>query len=569
MAAAAAEALAAEERYPLAPLVSGERERLLELRAAVADAIMTVNPADAYWASTHALRRMLLARKQNIANAAKMYRAIIAFRTERQCWRLQDRSFYVQPECIARYFPWGVVGRDREGHPLLIERPGKIDLVGISAVTPVEDFLTWVSWYHECQESIMSAASSALGKDVHRMTIVIDMEGIALRHMAWESLAVLKRRTRLEEDNYPEVVRRVLLINTPSSFPTVWGIIKLFMDQGTVERFQILGSDYLPTLLKYIDESNLPAFLGGKLHDALGDGECRCGGGAAVQRAAAGSAHPPPFFPSRRGMVAEGGVVPPCILQGFGVPAGQGLGEEVTLPKGARSTLTVRVPAGATVSWRWAPFDAGVGFSVAAAPAASAVAAGVIDVTEPVYGVHILAAGYPFIVEGGSRGVGADAAAAAAAIRAANAASAASSDSEESGSPRSSAQSNTGKVDTECNDGSLYRTTASDVGAVSALPSALPGSEGPATAVVAAGSASTGAGSWTAPANGGAWVVRLAWDNVASWVNAKLVCRRVDVALAGRSSEKGLYAADPGAAFAAAREQHRGEIAAVASAWTH
>lgn len=188
--------------------------------------------------------------------------------------------------------------------------------------------------------------------------------------MSPSTLSVLKPRTRLEEDNYPEVVKRVFLINTPPLFSSVWGIVKRFMDDGTVEKFQILGSNYLPTLLKFVDASAIPAAMGGTLRDASGDPECRM-------------------------LVPPGGMVPAAYALGVAAD-GFGSGEEVNVSAGKHADVLLRAPAGATVSWRWAGVDKSeVAFRVTAAPAAAgSLGPQVIDVTRSVCGVHQLAAGY-------------------------------------------------------------------------------------------------------------------------------------------------------------------------------
>lgn len=40
-------------------------------------------------------------------------------------------------------------------------------------------------------------------------------------------------------------------------------VVKPWIDETTREKFQILGSDYLPVLLRYIDEKQIPVELGG------------------------------------------------------------------------------------------------------------------------------------------------------------------------------------------------------------------------------------------------------------------------------------------------------------------
>ena len=58
--------------------------------------------------------------------------------------------------------------------------------------------------YHETQERMMRAACAALGKDRHKMTVIVDLHGYNMRLASPSTLAVLHKRTRLEEDHYPE-----------------------------------------------------------------------------------------------------------------------------------------------------------------------------------------------------------------------------------------------------------------------------------------------------------------------------------------------------------------------------
>jgi hypothetical protein len=134
--------------------------------------------------------------------------------------------------CRRRYFSWGIVGHDKEGYPVLVERTGRLDLIGVHASGSDDDFLQWVCWYHEVQESIMRTQSARAGADRHKMSVIVDIKGFSMRHMSSATLNVLKKRVRLEEDNYPEVVKRVFLVNVPAAFAATWGIIKYFLDDG-------------------------------------------------------------------------------------------------------------------------------------------------------------------------------------------------------------------------------------------------------------------------------------------------------------------------------------------------
>ncbi len=89
------------------------------LRAACADALVLVPEADAYWASEHALSRVLLARKGDMLGAEAQLRSLLAWRASKQAWRYLDPAFYQEPPVIRRFFSWGFVGTDVDGYPVV------------------------------------------------------------------------------------------------------------------------------------------------------------------------------------------------------------------------------------------------------------------------------------------------------------------------------------------------------------------------------------------------------------------------------------------------------------------
>jgi hypothetical protein len=364
-----------------APWPADHAAKVAAMRATLKSDLLNVPERDAaYWCSDHALRRVLVARQSDQAAAERMWRHIMAFRAERKCWTLLDGpAVFREPEVLRRFFPWGFAGTDKDGFPLLVERVGNIDLIGIGGATRGADgeyatFLNWVCWYHEVQELLMTNCGKALGgRDRHKMTVVVDLGGLSLRHCSTATLSVLKRRTRLEEDHYPEVVRRVILINTPSMFASVWGIIKRFMDPGTSGKLQIVGADYLLVLRSFIDDAFIPKYLGGGLVDDTGDVQCRS-------------------------IICGGGVVPLAYLHEPVSGDGRGAGEEVPIHAGKCSDVLLHVPGQATVRWSWATAENDIGFSVKAMLAASEPAATstapLIAVSKSVCGAHALAQGF-------------------------------------------------------------------------------------------------------------------------------------------------------------------------------
>lgn len=55
-----------------------------------------------------------------------------------------------------------------------------------------------------------------------------------------------------------------MMVNSPWVFTGCWAVIKAFLDEKTRKKIQLIGGSYTKSeLLKYIDEDQLPDFLGG------------------------------------------------------------------------------------------------------------------------------------------------------------------------------------------------------------------------------------------------------------------------------------------------------------------
>jgi len=97
-----------------------------------------------------------------------------------------------------------------------------------------------------------------------RVVRITDLKGLSLRHLAKDSLDLLKAIMTPVQRNFPEFIHRIILINVPSIFAASWPIIASFFDPRVKDKIEILGSDYTEHLLKYISPEQLPVEFGGK-----------------------------------------------------------------------------------------------------------------------------------------------------------------------------------------------------------------------------------------------------------------------------------------------------------------
>eukprot|EP00939_MAST-03C_sp_MAST-3C-sp1_P001045 g1045.t1 len=215
------------------------------------------------------LLRFVRARQGDMDKVEKMLRDTIAFRKESA-----DDIFttFSIPEVLEKYFPGSIQEPnspcflDKIGRPIVYEALGQVDPSGIVNATKAggPDFMARYNTYN--MEHLLRRCRSLTkksGKPVSQVVIVEDVAGLGSRHLFPAGLALFGKLTRIMEDYYPEIMGITFVVNAPRIFSIIWSIVKKFFDERTREKIHILGTDYLPTMLKYIDKSQIPKELGG------------------------------------------------------------------------------------------------------------------------------------------------------------------------------------------------------------------------------------------------------------------------------------------------------------------
>ena len=90
------------------------------------------------------------------------------------------------------------------------------------------------------------------------------MKNGGLKLMTKECYNFVQIASQICQDYYPETLGSFIVINVSFILRAAWAIVKNFLNENTVAKIQILGSDYKEVLLSQIHEDNLPSFFGGK-----------------------------------------------------------------------------------------------------------------------------------------------------------------------------------------------------------------------------------------------------------------------------------------------------------------
>jgi len=108
------------------------------------------------------------------------------------------------------------------------------------------------------------ACSIAAKKHIDSSTSIFDVQGVGFKNFSKSARELITRLQKIDNDNYPETLCQMYIINAGQGFKMLWSTIKSFLDPKTASKIHVLGNKYQHKLLEIIDECELPEFLGGK-----------------------------------------------------------------------------------------------------------------------------------------------------------------------------------------------------------------------------------------------------------------------------------------------------------------
>ncbi len=119
------------------------------------------------------------------------------------------------------------------------------------------------------------ACTKTVGRPVETSCTILDLHNVSLSNFVAVKDYV-KQASAIGQNRYPECMGKFYIINAPWAFSTVWRFIKPWLDEVTVSKVDIIGSDYKAKLLAQIPKESLPKEFGGS---------CECPGGCSLSDA--------------------------------------------------------------------------------------------------------------------------------------------------------------------------------------------------------------------------------------------------------------------------------------------
>lgn len=219
----------------------------------------------------HVLRRFLRARKHNIYKAKVMVLDTLKWRKESDVDTVLTDFQFHEKDQFNKWYPEGFYGVDREGRPIYVQQPGKIDTDQLWKFTTLERCVR----YHLQQQErywriIAPAASAACGRRHEQSLVLIDMDGVGISTLTSEVRNIMGTIMKIDQDYYPELMWKACLVNVPVSFRVIWSMVKHFMDARTQAKIEVLGTNFQEELQQLVAPENLMTCYGGTNTAPLG-----------------------------------------------------------------------------------------------------------------------------------------------------------------------------------------------------------------------------------------------------------------------------------------------------------
>ncbi|KAH9523859.1 hypothetical protein Btru_047251 [Bulinus truncatus] len=218
------------------------------------------------------LKRWLLETNNNVIHAAALIQ-----RHESVKWKLglvDLTTSYTPSKFLDDYYAGGLCGEDKEGSPVYYELFGTLDMRGIIMSVQRRELITYKLFQHELIKEYLKMLSKEKGKEITNILIVVDMMHCTRETLWGPSLRLWAEIIELLQDNYPKLVKEVLVIHPPPMYAEIYLSLRPYMKPSTTGLIKVLGANFFKYMTQRIPKHNIPAYLGGYKCDFDNNPKC-------------------------------------------------------------------------------------------------------------------------------------------------------------------------------------------------------------------------------------------------------------------------------------------------------
>lgn len=166
------------------------------------------------------------------------------------------------PPTMAEDYPCGYSGKtDNDGNIIYCERPGN------GGFCAPGDFvhkytLPRIARWHACGLEMSIQRMRDTDYRSKRMCYIVDL--LNVNAMSKAMIGFAQTLAKVEQDNYPENLGRVFIVNCPLMFRLAWKMVKIFIDDRTNKKISFIPpGKAVEAMKKVMKEEDIPDIAGG------------------------------------------------------------------------------------------------------------------------------------------------------------------------------------------------------------------------------------------------------------------------------------------------------------------
>ncbi|ODN04859.1 SEC14-like protein 2 [Orchesella cincta] len=214
--------------------------------------------------------RWIRAREWQLNRAEEMLRKSIQWRKENDinCIRKWE------PECasVPVDYPIEISGFDKIGCPVVIIAFCHWDVRKGVEAGHAQEMIRHIDQALEIFEITMKQRSTP-DKPVTQISLIFDMYNLSFWQLAsMKTIETILEVVRRYEANHPEILHKAYVVNASRIFNMLFNIVKPFLSPRTLDKVNIYSaqqSQWMPALMKDIEQDQLPKYFGGTAYTAI------------------------------------------------------------------------------------------------------------------------------------------------------------------------------------------------------------------------------------------------------------------------------------------------------------
>lgn len=166
------------------------------------------------------------------------------------------------PQTIKFDYPCGYTGTtDFDENLIYCERPSNAGFCHPSEFVR-KYTLPVIGRWHACGMEMGKLRMRASDYHFKRVCYVVDL--LNVKAMTRPMIGFAQTLATVEQDNYPENLGRVFIVNCPTFFRFAWKLVKIFIDERTNKKINFCAQGKAVEVMKLVmPESEIPNFCGG------------------------------------------------------------------------------------------------------------------------------------------------------------------------------------------------------------------------------------------------------------------------------------------------------------------